>query len=115
MRRRIWGLSVLTMLAGAGVFIALRGTGTTAPAPVQSTEAADLHTWPSYQYNASHNAVLSAGALRANWLAKLGDRINGGLAVVDGTVYAVSFDKSLYAIDEATGSIRWSARTDNVL
>ena len=113
--RRFWSLSiVVAVLAGGAIFMALRGTGTTAP---RTDARADLaaNAWPGYQYLPSHNAVFFGRKLHANWLAKVGDKINGGLAVVDGTVYAVSFDKSLYAIDEATGSLHWSARTDNIL
>ncbi len=115
MTTRLWSLSAaVTTLTGAALFMALHGVGTTAPRQVAGGISA-AHSWPGYQYVPSHNAVLQSDTGAANWLAKLGDRINGGLAVVDGTVYAVSFDQSLYALDESTGSQRWSARTDNVL
>jgi outer membrane protein assembly factor BamB len=78
------------------------------------TPFAPATSWPSYQYAASHNAVLE-GTLRTNWLARLGGRINGGLAVVNGAVYADGFDGDLYAIDERTGTTRWSAHAGNVL
>ena len=72
-------------------------------------------SWPTYQSTPSHNAVFDGDGLRVNWLAKLGEKINGGLAVVDGTLYADSFDKKLYAIDQRTGKVRWSAQADNIL
>jgi outer membrane protein assembly factor BamB len=59
--------------------------------------------------------VLQRAGLRVHWLAPLGDKINGGLAVSGSTIYAVSFDKKLYAIDERTGQVRWSAQADNIL
>lgn len=68
-----------------------------------------------YQRYPSHNAVLEQPGLRLHWMAQLGDKVNGGLAISGGTVYAVSFDKKLYAIDERTGAIRWTATADNVL
>jgi outer membrane protein assembly factor BamB len=71
--------------------------------------------WPMFQRFPSHNAVLQQAGLRVHWLTSLGDKINGGLAVSGGTIYAVSFDKKLYAIDERTGNIRWSAQADNIL
>jgi outer membrane protein assembly factor BamB len=75
--------------------------------------AAPQH-WTQYQSGAMHNAVLP-GTLRANWLRPLGGKINGGLAYADGTIYADSFDRQLYAIDAASGEIRWSAAADNIL
>lgn len=72
-------------------------------------------TWPMYQFNPSHNAVFAKAGFNVNWVQRTGDRINGGLAVVDGTVYAVSFDQKLYALDARTGSVRWTAQTDDIL
>ena len=80
-----------------------------------SLERGPEEPWPMYQRYPSHNAVLEQPGLRLHWLAQLGDKINGGLAISGGTVYAVSFDKKLYAIDEHTGAIRWTAQADNVL
>src|SRR5579864_8114474 len=109
---RVFALSALAAaIAGGAVVVAPKQ-----PLPMHGrTRAAMIgspHFWPGYQYHPSHNAVFEGSQLRANWLVRLGDKINGGLAVVDGTVYAVSFDKSLYAIEEATGKLRWSSRTD---
>lgn len=72
-------------------------------------------SWPTYQLSPSHNAVLEARDLKANWLIRLGDRINGGLAAVDGTIYVDSFDHKLYALEQGTGKTRWSANADNIL
>lgn len=113
--RRFIGLSaIVAALAAFALFMALHETGTSAT-QFEQPGLSSAHAWPGYQYVPSHNAVLSGRALHANWIAKLGDKINGGLAVVDGTVYAVSFDKALYAIDEVTGKVRWSAHADNIL
>ena len=68
-----------------------------------------------YQYNAAHNAVLDRPVLKADWQSALGDRINGGFAIDGTTLYAVSFDKKLYALDAATGKILWSTVTDDIL
>lgn len=71
--------------------------------------------WPMYQRYPNHNAVFEQPGLRLHWTAVTGGKINGGLAISGGTVYAVSFDKKLYAIDERTGAVRWTAPADNIL
>lgn len=72
--------------------------------------------WPMYQRYPTHNAVLDqAGGLKVHWITVTGAKINGGLAISNGTIYAVSFDKKLYAIDERTGAVRWTASADNIL
>lgn len=112
---RFLGVSaVVAALAGGTAVIATsRATGT--PAPLVAGQSGAPHTWPGYQYEPSHNAVFARSEMRANWLVKVEGKINGGLALVDGTVYFVSFDKSLYAVDEATGQLKWTAHADNVL
>lgn len=39
--------------------------------------------------------------------------IAGNVAVVDGTAYAGAFDNRLYAVDAATGAMKWSVKGDN--
>lgn len=68
-----------------------------------------------YQRYPSHNAVFEQPGLKLHWTAVLGAKINGGLAISGGTVYAVSFDKRLYALDLHTGAVRWIAGADNIL
>ncbi len=68
-----------------------------------------------YQRYPSHNAVLEQPGLRVHWITELGAKINGGLAVSNGTIYAVSFDQKLYAIDQRTGAVRWTAQADDIL
>lgn len=71
--------------------------------------------WLAYQQNPAHNPVLPGQRMRLNWVTALGGKVNGGLAIVDGTIYADSFDHKLYALDERTGKIEWSASADDVL
>lgn len=68
-----------------------------------------------YQGSASHNAVFSRSSLRVSWARKLGDRINGGFAVLGDTLYVASFDRHLYALDIDTGEVRWRSSARNVL
>lgn len=79
--------------------------------------AAPLPTssWPMYQHDASHNAYFSKRNFARRWIAQLGGRVNGGLAVVGDRLYLDSFDRHLYAIDLSTGAIRWKAALDNIV
>lgn len=82
--------------------------------PIEITTLPERN-WPMYQYRASHNAVFMDGHLHAQWTTRLGAQINGGLAIVNGILYADSFNHRLYAIDMRTGRIRWSAVAANIL
>jgi outer membrane protein assembly factor BamB len=115
MKSRRYGLSFLTVAAVAALAALLVLRAPHAAPSSLDTPAGSSEPWPMYQRYPSHNAVLQQPGLRVHWLTALGDKINGGLAVSGDTIYAVSFDKKLYAIDERTGDIRWSAQTDNIL
>jgi outer membrane protein assembly factor BamB len=67
-----------------------------------------------YQYQPNHNAVFAGPARAYSWHRRLGGKVNGGLAIVDGTVYVEGFDRSLYALDAQTGAIRWIAKLQNI-
>jgi outer membrane protein assembly factor BamB len=97
-------LSVL-LLAAASAF-----------SSAQSDDLPDVPTeaWPVYQYASDHNAVFRS-SLDVEWGCDLGDRTNGGLALVGSTLYADSFDHRAYAIDVRTGHIRWAKPGTNVL
>lgn len=101
----------VVLIAAAALVIALRDPSS---APSAQTESS-AGSWPMYQRVPSHNAIVVRPGFRANWLTKLGDKINGGLAIAGDTLYVGSFDKKLYAIDLQTGEIRWSASADNIL
>ena len=70
--------------------------------------------WPMYQYANHHNAVFR-GSLQVSWGCDLGDRTNGGLALVGSTIYADSFDHKAYAINAKNGHIIWTQPAPNVL
>jgi outer membrane protein assembly factor BamB len=67
-----------------------------------------------YQFRPNHNAVLPGSSHAYSWHRELGGKINGGLAVVDGTVYVESFDRRLYALDMQTGKVRFSTPLENI-
>jgi len=99
--------AIVVALAAAAAF-GLRTSSAQAPARAGGA-------WPMYQRDATHNAVFGGPKLNANWQSPLGDRINAGFALDGDTLYAASFDHKLYALEAATGKIRWSAVTDDVL
>ena len=70
--------------------------------------------WPMYQFFAHHNAVLP-GAWAVTWSHRFGGKINGGLALVNGTLYVESFDGRVSALDARTGSLRWSTAVNAVV
>lgn len=70
--------------------------------------------WPMYQHAPDHNAVF-AGAQAYRWRRAFGAKINGGLALSDGTLYVESFDGRLTALDARTGKPHWSAQTGGVV
>lgn len=88
---------------------ALLAASVRAPAPPASPS-----TWPMYQYRADHNAVLAGSSRAFSWHRRLGGKINGGLAIVDGTVYVESFDRKLYALDMQSGSVRFATPLENI-
>jgi outer membrane protein assembly factor BamB len=100
---------IIVALALAGFIFGQRSSTAQSPPPRSDG------TWPMYQYGAAHNAVFDQPALRADYQSALGDRINGGFAIDGTTLYAVSFDRKLYALDAPTGKIRWSVATDDML
>lgn len=115
MRRRPFGLPfLLGSLVLAVAAVSLVRIPHAAPSALPPP-AGQEEPWPMYQRYPTHNAVFDRPELRVHWSALLGKKINGGLAVSGGTIYAVSFDQKLYAIDEHTGAIRWSAKTGNIL
>jgi outer membrane protein assembly factor BamB len=115
MKRRPFGLPLLLGAVTAAVAAALLlRIPHAAPSALQAP-AGQEDPWPMYQRYPSHNAVFDQAQLKVRWTAVTDGKINGGLAISNGTVYAVSFDKKLYAIDERTGAIRWTAPANNIL
>lgn len=109
MLTRFAGALILAGALAAVVVLAPR-TGSSTPARTGEDGA-----WLTYQSSPAHNAVVEAADPHANWLIRLGDKINGGIAAVNGTLYVDSFDRKLYAIDQRTGHIRWTAEAGNIL
>jgi outer membrane protein assembly factor BamB len=70
--------------------------------------------WPMYQYFPHHNAVFP-GPPAVSWTHRFAAKINGGLALVNGTLYVESFDGRVSALDARTGTLRWSTQAGGVV
>ena len=87
-------------------------SSTTAPAPPVSP-----WDWPTYGHDAQHTfhgrttlTPATATGLKQAWMFPTGDAVTATPTVVDGTVYAGSWDGFFYAVDLATGKLRWKFR-----
>ena len=75
--------------------------------------AAIQANWPVFRGNALQDGVSSAKVpenLEQLWVFKAKDSIEGSVAIVDGVVYAGSYDEHLYAIDFKTGQEKWKKK-----
>lgn len=64
-----------------------------------------------------HETVLNTGNvanLSLAWSQQTGDVIRSSPAIVDGVVYAGSWDGKLYAFHEATGAVKWTASAPGI-
>jgi outer membrane protein assembly factor BamB len=84
---------ILTLFAGCSQ----NGTGPTT-------------VWPMYQYRSNHNAVFATPAWNVSWKASLDGKINGGLSIVDSTLYVENFAYFINAFDATTGALKWKSR-----
>lgn len=83
-------------------------TSPTASASMQ----ADPQDWPQYHRDATRSGV-GPGApepknLSVTWKARLDGAVYGQPIVVHGVVFAATENDTVYALDPATGSVRWS-------
>jgi len=100
----------------------LAGCGATPTASVDpstvgaggSSGAVPSWEWPTYAHDAQrtgHGRTLltptSVKSLAPAWVFHTGDAVTATPTVVDGTVYAGSWDGWFYAVNFATGALRW--------
>ncbi|HLH27873.1 MAG TPA: PQQ-binding-like beta-propeller repeat protein, partial [Acidimicrobiales bacterium] len=93
---------------GSGTARAGGGSGAALPGPWD---------WPTYGHDAQHTfhgrttlTESSAKRLAVAWYYRTGDVVTATPTVVGGTVYVGSWDDNFYALDLATGALRWKAR-----
>jgi len=81
-------------------------------AALQGPAASDA--WPMFRGSsalAGVSATSFPAPLRPRWSYQAKDAIESTAAIADGVVYVGSMDGSLYAIDLATGALRWQYQT----
>jgi polyvinyl alcohol dehydrogenase (cytochrome) len=73
--------------------------------------------WPTYGHDAQHSfagrTTLTPArvvTLKQAWYLPTADAVTATPTVVDGTVYVGSWDDYFYAVDLATGALRWKVR-----
>jgi len=72
-------------------------------------------TWPMYQRDPTHNAVVTGQFPAVSWKLKMRGKVNAGLAF-DGTyVYTDDFAGDVVAITARTGRIAWRKTVDNIV
>ncbi len=105
----------------AALTVLLNGCGTAHPPAVGTTQtssgtppAIPSWEWPTYAHDAQHTGhgqttltPTSVTTLAPAWEFPTGDAVTATPTVVDGTVYAGSWDGWFYAVDLETGTLRW--------
>jgi outer membrane protein assembly factor BamB len=76
-----------------------------------ATTTAPSADWPTYHKDNARTGVASGvppvGALHTAWEARLDGAVYGQPLVIGGTVLAATEGDSVYALDRATGKVRW--------
>ncbi|HKO00040.1 MAG TPA: PQQ-binding-like beta-propeller repeat protein [Pseudonocardiaceae bacterium] len=122
MGHRTATLVIATALAGGLLAACSGGTAAPQPAPANSTTTPPPTTasappadgpaadWPTYHRDNARTGVADAapvGTLRRAWQANLDGAVYGQPLVVSGMVLAATENDTVYALDQATGRIRW--------
>jgi polyvinyl alcohol dehydrogenase (cytochrome) len=92
-------------------------------AQVQAAPAAPLGCdWPMFGGAPSRDFATdcvqaptadTVASLRPRWVVHTGDVVTAQPAVVDGTVYAGDWSGTFYAVDQASGTVRWKTLLGN--
>ena len=115
--------AALSALVGLAAVIAACGNSTRSSTPTTTAPAAATTTtnvvsaassyapWPMALHDARHTGTASALGPQTGhllWSSNLGSSVAiGPIVGSDGTIYAASADGVLFALDRATGKIRW--------
>ncbi|HVN50788.1 MAG TPA: PQQ-binding-like beta-propeller repeat protein [Acidimicrobiales bacterium] len=106
-------VALLAGCAGSSGASSDRATASTATAH----HAPGPGDWPTYGHDAQHTfhgattlTEATAKQLKVAWFFPTDDAVTATPTVVDGTVYVGSWDDNFYALDLATGKVRWRQR-----
>ncbi|MBV9647388.1 MAG: PQQ-binding-like beta-propeller repeat protein [Candidatus Eremiobacteraeota bacterium] len=110
------------LLAAAGLTTLLavgwamgKATGDSQPAAVVAERPLAMpQSWTQFRLNDAHNPVIDAPRAPA-WNVETHGQISASPTVVNGILYVGTNGGVLYAIDAATGRIRWTYRAHNGL
>ncbi len=116
------GVLLATVLVAAGcsagadtLSASTASTATTAPA-----RALPSGSWASYGNGPEHDftgpttlTASSVDSLREAWFFPTGDAVTATPTIVGGVAYFGSWDTKFYAVDVATGALRWSYQLDS--
>jgi outer membrane protein assembly factor BamB len=83
--------------------------------PVLAPVGALAQDWPLFRGNPLETGVAASALpenLEVRWQFKAKDSVEGTAAIVHGTVYIGCLDEHLYALDLATGRVKWTYQTD---
>ena len=61
------------------------------------------------------SAEASAGAPQQVWTTRAGRKFTGRVALEDDNFYGAGVDRKVYAVDLASGAVRWSARLSGII
>jgi outer membrane protein assembly factor BamB len=87
---------------------------------VSGVQAAAETDWPQFHFDAAHTGynpnettltASNVSGLNRQWTTALGPGSESSPAVAGGTVFVGADDAKLYAVDAATGAVRWTATT----
>ena len=83
-------------------------------ASIPMAKAAGSYDWPMHRHDLQHTGYSESPAPNTNqtlWTYTTGSFVWSSPAVVDGKVYAGSYDKKVYCLDAATGTLIWNYTT----
>jgi len=82
---------------------------------VQSSDLVEEYSWPMYRHDSGHTGYTASPAPNTNytaWKFKTGGQVTSSPTIAYGKVFVGSWDGYLYALDEDTGTLIWSHRTE---
>ena len=106
--------AVVALASGCGSTPTASAQPPGSPATVPARSTVPSWEWPTYAHDAQHTGhgrtlltPASVTTLAPAWEFHTGDAVTATPTVVGGTVYVGSWDGWFYAIDFATGALRW--------